>query len=168
MNVLIGVIVSFVFLDAFNLYVPKEFRDINISNANIRLLKNVNKINFNNSLALLSYKYLPFILEKNLTMITQIGEIDKYILTHKKSLSELKTVANLDYASKILLDSVNDNYKSVKGNLKDFLNNKFDAIVFNKNIEKEGIFNFRLKDYDIEMNKYFLVGSRDFIQKIEK
>ncbi len=164
MNVLKIVIVSFLFvkLFAFNLYVPENY-NLTLKEVNIKKYKSLKDIDFNTSLALISYNELPFILDKNLIIITPIGKVNEYILSHKQDLSEIKTIANLDFATEVLLSRVNNDYKE-KGSLKEFLNNKIDAVVHNKKIEKTGIFNFPLMLYGIEFNKYFIVGDKRFIK----
>ena len=166
MNALKTVIVSLIFVKLFavDLYVPKNFKNINIDNIHIKKYTKIKQIDFNNSLAVLSYNNLPFIIENNLTIITPVGGVKEYILTHQKSLSEIKTIANLDFVSKILLESVNKHYKQVKGNLKDFLDGKFDAIIDSEDIKKRNIYDFPLSLYGIEFNRYFVVGKREYIK----
>ena len=166
MNALKIVIVSlfFVKLFAINLYVPKDFENVTIKNIKIKKYNSKKEINFKNSLAVLSYNDLPYIFNKNLKIITPIGEINEYILTHKKSLSEIKTITNLNFAAKILLNSVNKNYKSVKGSLKDVLKGNIDAIVYPEKVDKNDIYTFPLKLYGIDFNKYFIVGNKNFIK----
>ena len=168
MNVLKTVIVSLIFIKLFaiDLYVSKEYqKNINIDEVNIKKYSNVKEINFSNALGLVSYNEIPLIFEKNLTVITPIGEMKEYILTYEKSLADIKTIINLDFASRILLDSINSNYKAVKGNLKEFLASKADAIVFSKAFDKEEIFDFPLNLYGIDFNRYFIVSSKKFIKK---
>ena len=173
MNVLKIVIVSLFFVRLFglNFYVPQDFNISNIKDKkslytlNFKKYKNIKTIDFNNSLALLSYNDLPFIFENNLTIITPIGKIQEYILTDEKSLCKIKTIAKLDFASKIVLDVVNKHYKAVKGNLKDLLNGKIDALVSKEDKDIEGIFDFPLSLYGIDFNRYFVVGSKSFIKK---
>jgi len=171
MNVLKTVIVSLIFIKlyAVDLYVPKNYKtDININGVSVKKYKSVKDVNFSNALGIVSYNEIPLIFEKNLTVITPLGEVKEYILTHKKSLSDIKTVMNLDFTGRILLDSVNSNYKSVKGNLKEFFNSKADAIVYSKDIDKEGIFDFPVNFYGIDFNRYFIVSSKKFIKKNRK
>ena len=171
MNVLKIVIVSLIFIELFavDLYIPEGYqKSIPIKEVNIKKYLNVKEINFNNALGLVSYNEIPLIFEKNLTVITPLGEVKEYILTHKKSLADIKTVINLDFGSRILLDSVNSKYKAVKGNLNEFLNSKSDAIVYSKVFDKEGIFDFPLKLYGIDFNRYFIVSSKNFIKKNRK
>ena len=167
MNVLKIVIVSFIFIKLFavDLYVPKDFKNINIENIHIKKYTDIKQIDFNNSLVVLDYNKIPLILEENLTVITPIGKLKEYILTHGKSLSKIKKIINLDFASKIILDKVNGNYKAVKGTFKDFLNEKADAIVYSKKIKNNNIYDFPLSLYGIEFNKYFIVGNKDFLKK---
>ena len=168
MSVLKIVIVSLVFVKLFaiDLYVPKGYnKNIFIKNVNIKKYSSVKEINFSNALGLISYNEIPLIFEKNLSIITPIGEVKEYILTHKKSLEDIKTIINLDFSSKILLDSVNGHYKGITGNLKDFLAKKADAIVFKKDIDEPGIFDFPLNLYGIEFNRYFIVSDKKFINE---
>ena len=166
MNVLKIVIVSLFFVRVFALdfYVPRDFKNINIKNINIKTYESKKDINLSRSLVMLSYNDLPYIFNKNLKIITPIGEVNEYILTNRKSLSDIKTIANLDFAAKILLDSVNRNYKSIKGGLKDFFNDKTDAVVYPSNIDRNYIYDFNLKLYGIDFNRYFIVGNRNFIK----
>jgi len=145
------------------LYVPKDF-DKNLSkDFEIKRYSNIKEVNFNN-FVILSYNQIPLLFEKNLTIIAPLGEVDEYILTHKLPLNEIKKIANLDFASKILFDSVNSHYKQVNGNFNDLLNGKIDAIVVDKQIDKEGIYDFDIKEFGIEFNRYFLVSSKSFIK----
>jgi len=145
------------------IYIPKNFK-LNLNNINTKIYKNINDIDFNNSLAVLNYNKLPFIIDKNLTIITPFGVVDEYILTYKKPLNKIKTIANLDFESKILLDKVNACYKEINGTINDLLKGKIDAIVSLKKIDKNNIYDFRLKDYGLEFNRYFLVASKSFIR----
>jgi len=171
MSVLKIVIVSLVFVKLFavDLYVPQNYKkNININGVNVKKYKSVKEVNFTNALGLISYNEIPLIFEKNLSIITPIGDVKEYILTRKKSLEDIKSIINLDFSSKILLDSVNGHYKSVKGNLKDFWAKKADAIVCEKDIDKPEIFDFPLSLYGIEFNKYFIVSSIKFAHKHHK
>ena len=167
MNVLKIVIVSlfFVRLFAVNLYVPKDFANINIKDINIKTYKSKKEINFSNSLVMLSYNDLPYIFEKNLEIITPIGEVKEYILTHNKPLCKVRKVINLDFASKILLDKCDRNYTAIRGDFKDFLAHKADAVIYPEGLERADIFDFPLKLYGIDFNRYFIVGSKNFIKK---
>ena len=173
MNVLKIVIVSlfFVRLFALNFYVPQDFNLSNIKDKkslyilNFVRYKNIKNIDFNNSLVLLSYNELPLIFDKNLEIITPIGEVTDYILTHKKPLCKIRKIINLDFTSKILLDKCDGNYKAIKGSFKDFLANRADAIVYPKDLDMPDIFDFPLKLYGIDFNRYFIVGDRNFINE---
>ena len=173
MSVLRIVIVSlfFVRLFALNFYVPQDYNLNNIKDKkslyilNFKKYNNAKNIDFNNSLALLSYNEIPLIFDKNLEIITPIGEVKEYILTHKKPLCKIKTIINLDFSSKILLDKCDGNYKAVKGSFTDFLENKVDGIVYPKDLDMPDIFNFPLKLYGIDFNRYFIVGNRNFINE---
>lgn len=166
MNVLKTVIVSLFLIKLFavDIYVPEKF-SLNIKNCDVRQYKSIKNVDFNNSVVILTYNEIPLIFEKNLTVITPIGALNEYILTNGKSLSEIKTVINIDFASKILLDKVNGSYKVLKGTFKDFLNKKADAIVCDKDKEINNIYDFPLKKYGIEFNKYFAVVKKDFLKK---
>jgi len=166
MRVLISVIVSLIFLNAAVLYTPIDIKYFNIIPT--KKLKNPKNIDFNNSLAILDYNYLPFILNNNLIIVTGFAKEKKFLLTNQKSLSEIRTIANLELKSKILLDTVNADYKEVNASFKDFLNKKVDAIVISKNFDSPEIYNFKLKDYGFDFSKYFLVTSRNFIEKNPK
>ena len=173
MNVLKIVIVSLFFVRLFGLdfYIPQNFNLSNIKNKksfsvlDFKRYKNAKNIDFNNSLALISYNNIPLIFEKNLEIITPIGEVKEYILTRRKALCKIRKIIDLDFASKILLDKCDANYTSVKGNFDDFLAGKADAIVYNKNVDIANIFDFPLKLYGIDFNKYFIVGNREFINE---
>jgi len=129
----------------------------------IKRYSNIKEINFNN-FVILSYNQIPLLFEKNLTILTPFGVVDEYILTYKKSLDKIKTIANLDFESKILLDEVNAYYKEVNGTIDDLLQGKIDAIVSQKDIKKDNIYDFKLKNYGLEFNRYFLVASKTFIK----
>ena len=166
MNVLKIVIVSLAFLKLFavDLYVPKDFhKKINNNLITTKVYFNLKDINFNNSFAIVSYNHLPYILNNKLVIVEPIGKINESILTNRKSLEEIKNIANLDFISKILLDQINNHYKNINGNLNDFLKKKIDAIVYKKSIDKKGIYVFHLKDFGLEFNKYFIVTSPTFI-----
>jgi len=168
MNVLKIVIVSFFvkLLFAITLYVPQDYKkNINIENLKIKRYKSVKDIDFKNAIVMLSYQHLPLIFEKNLTIITPIGENKEYIITHRKSLENIDKIINLDFVAKILLDEVNKHYQVVKGDIKDFFEDKADAIVTNSDIEKDGAYDFPLKLYGIEFNKYFIVANKKLIRK---
>ena len=81
MSVLKIVIVSsFIsFLFSFNLYIPSYY-DLNFSIQNVTIKKysSLKEVNFNNSLVLLPSKDIPLIFEKNLTIITPIGELKEF------------------------------------------------------------------------------------------
>ncbi len=167
MNVLKVVIVSFIVckLFSFDLYTPDNFEKKPIKNLKYVNYKNIKDVDFNKSLAVVSYNEIPLIFKKNLIILTPIGEVREYILTYKKSLSDIKAIANIDFASKILLDKVNKDYKIVKGNINDFLNRKLDAIVYSKRFKRKDIYNFPLKKYGIELNKFFIVTTKEFLDK---
>ena len=150
------------------LYKPKDFSAKSINNIRIKTYKNINEIDFNNSLAILDYNQIPFILKNNLSVITPLGEAHEYILTNQKPLSKIKTIANLDFGSKILLDRLDGNYKEVNATFKDFLQKKVDAIVWQKDIDNNKIYDFKLKNYGIYFNRYFLVASKNFIKTHKK
>jgi len=167
MNVLKIVIVSlfFVKLFAINLYLPEDFRNINIKNITIKRYKSKKDINFSNSLVMLSYNDLEYIFNKNLEIIIPIGEVKEYVLTHNKPLCKVRKVIDVDFISKILLDKCDKNYTAIKGNLKDFLKGKADAIVYYRKLDADNIFDFPLKLYGLNFNKYFIVARRSFVKK---
>ena len=173
MSVLKIVIVSlfFVRLFALDFYVPQQYNLSNIKDKeslyilNFKRYKSIKDIDFNNSLALISYNNIPVIFNKNLEIITPIGEVKEYILTHNKPLCKIKKIINLDFTSKILLDKCDGNYTAVKGNLQDFLKHRADAIVYPEDLEKAYLFEFPLKLYGIDFNRYFIVGNRNFINE---
>jgi len=166
MRVLISVIVSFIFLNAAVLYSPIKIKHFNF--IPVKKLKNPKNIDFNNSLAILSSNSLPFIFDKGLVVITGFGNSKRFILTNQKSLSNINTIANLGFESKILLSQLNSNYKIVNANFDDFLAKKVDAIVTYKDLDNPKIYKFKLKDYGLNFSKYFLVTSRNFIEKNPK
>ena len=163
MRVLISVIVSFIFLNAAVLYSPIKIKHFNF--IPVKKLKNPKNIDFNNSLAILSSNSLPFIFDKGLVVITGFGNLKRFILTNQKSLSNINTIANLDFESKILLSQLNSHYKVVNANFDDFVAKKVDAIVTYKDLDNPKIYEFKLKDYGLNFDKYFLVTSKKFINK---
>jgi len=165
MRVLISVIVSFLFLNAAILYSPIKLKNFNF--IKVKKLKNLN-IDFNNSLAILNYNHLPFILNKNLIIVTGFGVVKDSILTNQKKLCEINTIANLDFESKILLSQTNSHYKEVNATFRDFLEKKIDAYVLNRDFDKPSIYDFKLSDYGLKFDKYFLVTSRNFLKKHHK
>ena len=167
MNALKIVIVSVFFLKlfGFELYLPIDFKDVTLNNVTIKRYTSLKEVNFTNSLVMVNYNNLPFIFDKDLVIITPIGEVNEYILSNRKSLSEIRTIANVDFATKVLLSRVNNHYREVNASLEDFLEKKVNAIVVSDKIERDGIINFNLKSYGIDFNKYFIVASRDFIRK---
>ena len=169
MSVLKNAIVSIIFfvnLFAVDLYLPKDFK-VKIDNILIhtKYYSSLNTIDINNSFILVSYNNIPFILDNNLTILLPVGNINEYILTYKRGLSNIKTISKLDFASRILLDEFDKDYQIKNATLKDFLEKKVDAIVSDKLIEGKGIYYFPLKSFGIEFNKYFIVAKRDFINE---
>ena len=167
MNVLKIVIVSLflVKLFAIDLYVPKGFSK-KIDNVLIttKSYSSIKQLDLNNSFALVTYNDIPFILKNNWKIVVPIGNIKESILTHEKSLKEVNTIINLDFPAKILMDEVNGHYIVLKGSIEDFLKKKSDAIVYNRSIEKKGIYDFPLKSFGLEFNKYFIVTSNEFVK----
>ncbi|WP_457563632.1 transporter substrate-binding domain-containing diguanylate cyclase [Caminibacter pacificus] len=146
-----------VFLYGFNFYIPENYSGEIPNNFKIKKYKSLKDVNFTDSLVLISSDNLPYVLKHNLKILIPVGEKREYILSNIDSLSKIKTIANLDLPSKILLDKVNGRYKEVNATFKDFQEKKIDAIVVEKKRGNEDYFDFYLPSYGIVFNKYLIV-----------
>ena len=152
--------------NALNLYLPYDFSKKIDLNATIKRYKNVKNIDFNNSLAIIKVDDIKTIFDKNLTIIYSFGETKRAIITNKKQLKDIKTIANIGLPEKILLRHLKS-YKVVKGDLKKFLEKKMDAIVVDektlKKLNEDDFFIFKLEDFGLVLNKYLLVYDKNFL-----
>jgi len=164
MNVLKIVIVSFIFLNASFLYTPFNLQGVK-EKITIKKFKDLKSIDFNNSIAVINYNYLPLILNSDLVIVSGFGKVKKKILTNKKFLNKIHTIANLELESKILLSRINSDLKEKNATFKDFLEQTIDAIVVDDKVNINDVFSFRLKDYGLEFPEYFVITSRNFINR---
>ena len=160
------IVLIFGIANALDLYVPYDFSKKIDLNLTIKKYKDVKDIDFNNSLAIIKIDDIKTIFNKNLTIIYSFGETKRAIITNKKQLKDIKTIANIGLPEKILLRHLKS-YKVVKGDLKKFLEKKMDAIVVDektlKKLNEDDFFIFRLEDFGLVLNKYFLVYDKNFL-----
>jgi diguanylate cyclase (GGDEF)-like protein len=139
---------------------PKKFSVTLPEETAKQFFKNVKDINFDKSIAVLSYNDLPYIIEHNLTIITPIKNLNLYIIS-KKSLKDIKSVGNVNLPVEIFFHVFNKKIEFSKDRYLDFLNSKIDAFVLE--FPKKGYYNYDLSKYGIAFNKYFLVGKKEYI-----
>jgi len=160
------IVLIFAIANALNLYVPYDFSKKIDLNVTIKKYKDVKHIDFNNSFAIIKVDNIKTIFDKNLTVIYSFGKTKRAIITHKKLLKNINSIANIGLPEKILLEHLNSHYKVVKGDLKTFLEKKIDAIVVDekvlKKLSRNDFFIFRLRDFGIVLSKYFLVYDKKF------
>ena len=160
------IVLIFGIANALNLYIPLDLSKKIDLNVTIKKYKDVKNIDFNNSLAIIKVDDIKTIFDKNLTVIYSFDKTKRVIITHKKLLKNINTIANLGLPEKILLEHLNSHYKVVKGDLKAFLEKKFDAIVIDettlKKLNENNFFVFKLEDFGIVLSKYFLVYDKKF------
>jgi diguanylate cyclase (GGDEF)-like protein len=160
------IIFLFSFLFAIDVYIPqnakyykKFFED---KKFNVKIYKNINNIDVNNSLAIVPYSFMPKILKNNFKILVPLEKENEYIISHIE-LDKIKSVSNSTFGSKILFSIIDKNISYKKTTLKDFLKNKVDAIVLNKKIS--GFLIYNLKTFGIDFNKFYLISSCKFINK---
>ncbi|WP_456480469.1 transporter substrate-binding domain-containing protein, partial [Nautilia sp.] len=137
----------------FNYYIPKPFaKKVFSQNSDIK-----------NSFLILSYNYLPLIIENNLSVICGIGKIKTYIISHK-DLKKIKVAANVNFPAKILFDAVG-NVKYVSATFEDYKKRKVDAIVTDKKLYAPGSFYYDLDKIGMSFNRYYLVADGEFLKK---
>ena len=148
-----------VLLFSRSVYIPKGFEFHFTKDYQIKTYNSLNEVDFNNSFLVLKNKYLPFILQKNLKIISGIKP-QRDIIVSKKHFTKIKTIANIDLPTKIFLSVFNQKFTFTKGTLADLENNKIDAILSHKKIK--GFYNYDLSDFGIEFHKYYLVTTQEF------
>jgi len=125
------------------------------------------KLDFNNSLYIVPADYIHYVFQHGNIRIVGIDGIEKgVILTHKKRLTDIKSVANANLAANIVLKAVNKKYKTVKATLNDFLNNKVDAIYLSGKISKstQDLYIFHINRF-IFFPKKIIIGDKNYLQK---
>ncbi|WP_457564773.1 transporter substrate-binding domain-containing diguanylate cyclase [Caminibacter sp.] len=150
------------FLYAFNFYVPDNYKGKLPKNFKIIIYHSLKDVNFTNSFVLTDSDNLPFIINNCLKILTPIGIKKEYIISHIDSLSQIKTIANLNLPAKILLNALNSQYREVNATIKDFLTGKIDAIVVNKKPKNEDFYDFDILKYGILFNRYLIVYKGDY------
>lgn len=141
-----------------NVYVDKEFKQKLPKPFVKKEFKHLSK----NGFYILSYDKLPLIIEHNLSVISGIGKLKTYILSHK-NLNDIRVVANANLPAKVLFKVFSD-VKYTTASLDDFKKNKVDAIVTSKKIYVKNAFLYDLDKLGLEYNKYYLVASREFLK----
>ncbi len=150
------------FLYAFNFYVPDNYKGKLPENFNIIIYHSLKDVNFTNSFVLTDSDNLPFVINNHMKILTPIEVKNEYIISHINSLSQIKTVANLNLPAKILLNALNSQYQEVNATLGDFLAGKIDAIVVNKKPKNEDFYDFNILEYGIVFNRYLIVYKGDY------
>ena len=129
--------------------------------------KPIEKLDFNNTIYIVPADYIKFVFNhKNIKIVGIKGLEDGIILTRKKKLNNIKTIANANLAANIVLKSVNNDYRAVKASFDDFLNDKVDAIYLpNKSayIEKN-LYTFHLKRL-LFFPKKIIIGDINYLKK---
>ncbi|MEO1958265.1 MAG: diguanylate cyclase [Nautiliaceae bacterium] len=120
------------------------------------------KIDFNNSVAIISYKDFPFILKnENLQIVAPLGNLELFIIT-KEPFYKIKSLANVSYPVKILLNAISKKIRVVNGGMEAFLSGKADGYVSESKVD--GYYNYPLDFFGIRFNKFYLVGDKDFLK----
>ncbi|NPA10797.1 MAG: diguanylate cyclase [Epsilonproteobacteria bacterium] len=145
-----------------NVYVDKKF-DYDLPDGFERIeygsLKDFNKTN---GVVIVDYNDLPYLIENNFTILTGIGEVETYIMSHKH-INNIKTVANANLPAKIFLSAFED-VKFVNKTIEDFISDKVDCIVTNDKLDIEGVFYYDMDELDVEFNRFY-VGVKDDVYK---
>ncbi|GAX86938.1 polar amino acid transport system substrate-binding protein [Lebetimonas natsushimae] len=160
------IIFLFGFLFAIDVYIPENavyyanfFKD---SEFKVKFYKNIDKIDLNNSLAVVPFGFIPEILKNNYRILAPLEREDEYIVSNVK-LDRIKTVANPTFATKIFFSSLDNNIIFKKASIRDFFRKKIDAIVLNKPIKN--YYEYDLKSFGLEFNRFYLIASNGFINK---
>ncbi len=126
------------------------------------------KLDFSDSVYIVPADYIGFVFKHPNIKIAGIRGREKgVILVHKKSLLDIRTIANPNLATKIILNSVNKNYKTVNVSLSEFLNSKdVDAIYL-----PDKTFNFTKNLYVYHVNRFvffpkkIIIGDKRYLEK---
>jgi diguanylate cyclase (GGDEF)-like protein len=158
------IIFLFGFLFAIDVYIPQNaeyYKNFfNNKKINVKIYKNIKKIDLNNSLAIVPYGYISIILKNHYKILVPLEKEKEYIASHVE-LNKIKTVGNPTYAAKILFSTLDNKAVFKKASFKEFLKNRVDAIVSNKKIPRFFIYN--LEDFGMNFNKYYFIASKKFI-----
>jgi polar amino acid transport system substrate-binding protein len=154
---------SFIFLFAdIKVFIPKHY-DIKLPGKYKKVyFDDVKKIDLNNSLAIVSYENIPWILEKNVTIITPIENLKEYIVS-KVPLDKITILANPTLSAKVLLKALPYKINFIKIPQKEFFYSNIDAVVTDKKIE--GFYNYDISKLGVGFNKYFLISTKKFALK---
>jgi len=149
-----------------NVYLPKK---ANISlpiDYNCVKYNYINEIDLNNSLAIVDYNKLDWIIKKkDVQIITPIENLDQYIVS-KVPFETIHTIANPTLPVKIFFSALSDEYEYINIPFKEFIYSNVDAIIRDK--KAEGFYNYSLKKLGMDFNRYFLIGKINFIKRHKK